>query len=410
MYISKRLGNIKESITLKLNEKVNLLQERGVRVYNLTAGQLPFKPLEELTQSIQTELNFLKSYQYSPVAGFPELRKKVRRYFESSRDISWKKKYEEEFDCIVSSGAKQSVFNALGAVIDEGDEVIMFTPFWNSYPEMVKFWGGVGVYVKGLDSSGHVPFLEELENKISPKTKMIILNSPNNPAGTQYPQDWMQGLAQILNKYKHILVLSDEVYFELAYFDPRPSYFYQFDNELLSRTIIVDGISKSMAGTGLRIGFAIGPHQIIQSMSKIQAQSTSGANSLIQMALYSFDWKQIESYLRPVRDHLRGNANILREKFYEAGLESIWYQPTAAFYFLVNFSITKVFKTKYNPDNLDRDFSEQICLDLLEKQGVALVPGSEFGIANSARLSLVLEEMHFREAIIRLTRFLTCQD
>ncbi|MDB9786887.1 pyridoxal phosphate-dependent aminotransferase [Bacteriovoracaceae bacterium] len=398
MVLAHRIEALNDSITLKVNEMVIQRQESGEKIFNLTGGQLPFKPMEELTQCIAAELNFLKSFQYAPVQGFVELRNKLKRQVEDSRNIS----LDEKYDVQITNGSKQAIFNALGAIINPGDEVIVLTPYWVSYPEIVKFWGGEIKFVKNQDMGGHVPFLEDISEAIGKKTRAIIINSPNNPSGIHYPVDWMKGLSEILSKNESIYIISDEIYFDLYYFDPVPSYFYQWNKSLLKRTIIVDGISKSMASTGLRVGYAIADNEIIQGMSKLQAQSTSATSSLMQMALLAFDWDKSKMYLEPVKNHLRTNANILRKKLMDIGLESIWYQTNSAFYFLIDFSRTPIFE-RYKSQG---DCSSSICVDLLEEYGVAVVPGGDFGQPNSARMSLVIEEVLFREALERLGQFL----
>lgn len=402
--ISKRVLSLKDSVTLKLNEKVSQMIEESKKVYNLTAGQLPFRPSESIETSILSELNFIKSYQYTSVAGIKELRTKFRCYIEKKRMIN----FEDvgHFDCIISNGAKQAIYNALGALINPDDEVILLAPFWISYPEMIRLWEGKSVIVKSDTHKGFLPSLDDLKNKITNKTKAIIVNSPNNPSGVHYPRDWMESFAKLLEEYPDIFVISDEIYYDLSYFDPSPSYFYQFNNELLKRTIIIDGISKSFALTGLRVGYSIGPKDILDGMTKLQGQTTSGANSLIQRALIQTDFSEVENYLRPIKIHLRGNAQIIKDVFDEYNLSIAWYQSLSAFYFLIDFQKTPLF-SNYRKKESDEDYSVKICEDLLENRGVAIVPGADFGVPNTGRISLVIEEAYFRESIQRIASFLT---
>jgi aspartate aminotransferase len=402
MELSSRVKGMPESVTLKLNSKAVELAEQGQQVYNLTAGQLPFRPPQDFIEAIRFELDFLKSYQYSPVAGFIELRKKIKQHIEISRGI----KLGDEFDCVVSNGAKHSISNILGAIVNPGDEVIIVAPYWISYPEMIKFCRAVPIVVQSSIFDVFTPPLSEIKKSISERTKAIIINSPNNPAGIHYSEEWMEQFAEILKENPHVSVISDEIYFEVCYYDPKPTYFYQKHPELLSRTIIVDGISKAFASTGLRIGYCIGPKDICKGIENLQGQLTSSANSLIQRAMINYNFSNSTHFLTPVKNHLRDNAIIIREKFKESNLMKCWYQPTSAFYFMIDFSQTPAFsKFKKNKDD-NTDFSYQICDEILETLGVVIVPGSDFGMPNSARISLVLQAQAMSEAIEKLVKYL----
>jgi aspartate aminotransferase len=401
MLLSSRVKGLSYSITMKLNEKALNMTDEGKVIYNLSGGQLPIKPLPEFIEKIHHQLNFLKSYQYSPVAGFPNLRKKLTKYVTEARNLP-PETFETDFDCIVSNGSKHVIYNALGALIDPGDEVILLAPFWVSYPEMVKFWGGTPQVVKSNVFDAFVPAIEDIRKVMTPRTKAIIVNSPNNPTGVHYSEAWMKEFAAFLHEFPDLIVLSDEVYSEIYYFDPKPSYFYQFDPTLLSRTIIIHAISKTLASTGLRLGYAIGPADLINAMGKIQGQTTSGPNSLIQRALMDFDLKFVETFLGPVKHHIRQNAAHLREKFRDSNLGHCWYQSTSAFYFMIDFSRTPLFARFES----DKDHSYAIADELLQNEGITVVPGSDFGLPNSARIALVIEEVPFQEAISKIIRYL----
>ena len=401
MLLSSRVKGLSYSITMKLNEKALNMSDEGKVIYNLSGGQLPIKPMAEFIEKIHHQLNFLKSYQYSTVAGVPKLRKKLIQYITESRNLT-AETFENDFDCIVSNGSKHSIYNALGALIDPGDEVILLAPYWVSYPEMIKFWGGIPTVVKSNVFDAFVPAIEDIRKAMSPRTKAIIVNSPNNPAGVHYSEAWMREFVEFLRDYPDLIVISDEVYSELYYFDPKPSYFYQIDPTLLSRTIITHAISKSLAATGLRLGYAIGPSTLINAMGKIQGQTTSGPNSLIQRALIDFDLSLIDTFLGPVRHHVRQNAATIREKFREANLGHCWYQSTSAFYFMIDFSRTPMFARF----EADKDHSYVIADELLQNEGITVVPGSDFGLPNSARIALVIEEVPFQEAISKIVKYL----
>ena len=410
MQLSKRSQLVPDSITLKLNEKAQALADNGHHIYNLTAGQLPFKPDYEFIEILSSQLKFLKSYQYAPVPGNPKLRKKFMDYTAKIRGVRFDN-LDEEYDCIISNGGKQSLYNVMGALVNPGDEVVLMAPHWVSYPEMIKFWGGELKVVKGHAFDAFTPSIEELREVVSKKTKLIVINSPNNPSGIHYSEKWMKEFALFLNDFPDLIVVSDEIYYTLNYFDPKPSYFYQFDQSLLNRTIIVDGISKSFACTGLRIGYCIAPKTVTTAISKIQAQTTSGASSLVQNALELYDFDNLDRYLEPIKEHLRTNSITLRETFRAYDLANCWYQTVSAFYYMVDFFQTPVFEKYSNSKSMTHfetpDYAAQICSDLLEQTGIAAVPSSDFGVKNAARISLVLEEVPFREAMEGLAKFLS---
>ncbi|HXH32292.1 MAG TPA: aminotransferase class I/II-fold pyridoxal phosphate-dependent enzyme [Bacteriovoracaceae bacterium] len=400
MQLSSRVKGIQDSITMKLNEKAIELTEEGKVIYNLSGGQLPVKPVADFVEKIHHQLNFLKSYQYSPSAGFAALRKKLLAQFALSRGLP-SELFETNWDAIVSNGSKHTLYNALGAVVDPEDEVILLAPYWVTYPEIVKFWGGVPRIVKSNVYDAFVPAIDDIKKIIGPKTKAIIVNSPNNPSGVHYSHEWMREFAKLLREYPQLIVISDEVYSDLCYFDPKPTYFYQIDQALLNQTIIVHAISKTLAATGLRLGYAIAPAEVAGAMSRIQGQTTSGPNSLIQRALLDFDLRSLEPFLTPIRNHIRHNAAILREKFREANLGHCWYQSTSAFYFMLDFSRTPMFKRF----DTEEDRSDFIIEELLGQEGILAVPGKDFGIPNSARISLVIEEIPFSEAISKIIKY-----
>lgn len=403
MKLSSRVSEINESVTLKLNAKAVALAEEGKEIYNLTAGQLPFRPMPEFTNLLRTELDFLKSYQYAPVPGFPELRKKIKNRLETSRDI----KLPDDFDCVIGNGAKHAIANVLGCLLDHHDEALLLAPYWVSYPEMVKFCRGIPVVVPSSSFDQFEPNLEDLEAAITNRTKVVIINSPNNPAGIHYSENWMRGFAEVMKRHPHVAIISDEIYYELSYFDPKPTFFYQFAPELLARTVIVDGISKTFASTGLRIGWCVCPQELASAVSKLQGQTTSGANSLVQRALSGFDLSSVETFLEPIKRHLRDNSETLREALRAQKQSHSWYQSTSAFYFLIDFTQTPAIKHFKQSDNDLKDYSFELCEKLLNDFGVAMVPGQAFGMPNTARLSLVMEKDSFKIACEKLTNFMT---
>ncbi len=398
---SKRVSSVSESITLKLNSMAVSLAESGRTVYNLTAGQLPFMPEEKITDLVKEKMGTLSSFQYSPAAGLVKLREKFIKRVEETRGINLSK---DSFDCVICNGAKHALTNVLLSMVDPLDEVIILAPYWISYVEMVNLAQGSPVIVSTTIKDELKIDLLELEKKINSKTKAIIINSPNNPSGTVYSNDWMMGFAKLLKKYPHVNVISDEIYCELTYNHPFPKFFYNFDESLLDRTIIIDGVSKTYALSGLRIGYAIGDKKFISKVSNLQGQTTSGPNSLIQAALVDYDFSRSTEFLKPICNHLKENALAIKEVFLKHDLSSLYYPVSAAFYFMIDFSKTKIFQEMGG--STSTDISGKICELLLDKTGVVMVPGTDFGLINSARISLVMEKKKFLEALEIIARFL----
>lgn len=396
--LSDRILGTSDSITMKLNEKALQLTEEGRVIYNLSGGQLPIKPPSEFTEKIHHQLNFLKSYQYPPSAGFKELRDKFLKLHAQKRGLE----KIDQLDCVISNGSKHSLYNVIGVLINPGDEVITLAPYWVSYPEMVKFWGGIIKVVRSNVFDAFTPAIDDIRKTITTKTKAIIINSPNNPAGIHYSDSWMKEFAILLTEFPDLIVISDEAYSDISYYDPKPTYFYQHDQELLNRTVIVHSISKTLAATGLRIGYTIAPSNIVEAIKRMQSQTTSGANSLIQRALIDYNFSSVDNFLIPIRNHIRLNAIYIQEIFRKQKLSHCWYQSTSGFYFMVDFSRTPMFE-RYDQDN---DHSYEIADKLLE-EGVLVVPGKDFGMPNSFRISLVLEEIPFQEALTKILKFLT---
>ena len=411
------------SITIEINERMQKLKQTGKEIYNLTLGQLPFRPESQFIQSLQQQLSFLHSYQYAPIQGVGDLREKFFLQWQKSRFFDQQlKDHVEEFDnleTIIGHGSKNILFNLLGVLINPGDEVILFSPYWVSFPEMIRFWGGIPKIVTCFQHDHFSPDLDHFEKIITSKTKAVILNSPNNPTGVHYSVNWMKQFSEILLKYNDLVIVSDEVYEQLFYYDPAPYYFYQNHIELLKRTYVVNGISKSLAATGLRIGTGIGPRIGIRAMTKLQGHSTSGANSLVQHALLNYNFVTLKPYLKEIHLNLRKCSEILKETLRANDLSTCWYQTTSAFYFMLDFRGTPVFKKKmfllqktiHDQVELSKtDLSQELCEELLEKFSVAIIPGSNFGLINSARLSYALDPTLFAKACERLCLFLNARE
>ena len=396
--LSERVRTLSESGTLKMSERAGAMVREGKKIYNLTAGELPFRPPKEFVQGIQGQLNALESYHYSPVAGIPSLREQVLRLHEQTRNISLDRA-GTEMGCMISHGGKHALANVFTAVLNPEDEVILMSPYWTSYPEQVKVCGGTPVVVETTRENHFTPELDRIRNAITSRTKIIVVNSPHNPTGIHYSAGWMEGFADLMKAHPEILIISDEIYYLLGYREPSPVYYYQKSPGLLRQTVIIDGISKFFASTGLRLGWAIAPTELIKGMSRLQGQITSGANSLVQRSLSGVDVPLIENYLKPIREHLRSNADAVESTLRDQGRAVICYRTDSAFYYLLDFSDTPHARGT-------ADCSNAVCEGLLEREGVVTAPGSAFGIPHSIRINLALEKKEFAEAMEKIARFM----
>ena len=303
-------------------------------------------------------------------------------------------------EIIVSSGAKQSVYNSILAIVNPGDEVIIPAPYWVSYPSMVSLAGGKSVIVQTDESTGFKVTSAQLNSAITSKTKMIILCNPSNPTGSAYTREELEDLAEVVLKYG-IYVLSDEIYEKLVYDDFNFTSFASLGSEIKNKTIIVNGISKTYAMTGWRIGYTAAPENIISAINKIQSHTTSHASSISQHAA-------IEAIAGPqyVINDMLNEFKKRREYFYN-GLISIsgitCYKPIGAFYLFPN--ISRLFHKRSDVLKVENSFD--FSMYLLYDAHIAAVPGSAFGSEGYLRLSYSTSMEHLHEAIYRLKKSLS---
>ena len=274
--LSNCLNRLEPSATLAMAQKSNELKAQGIDVINLSIGEPDFNTPESIKQAAHKAIDDNFSH-YSPVPGYLSLRQAIVNKLKRENGLEYT---SEQILC--SNGAKQSVCNAIMALVNEGDEVIIPAPYWVSYPQMVKLAGGTPVIVKADISQGFKMTPEQLEAAITPKTRVLILCSPSNPTGAVYTQDELASLAQVLMKHENVITLSDEIYEHINYCGQSAS--IAKEPGMQERTIIVNGVSKAYAMTGWRIGFIAAPLWIVKGCNKLQGQYTSGPCSVSQIA------------------------------------------------------------------------------------------------------------------------------
>ena len=404
MRASHRISDFKSSITLQLNAEAQELKAQGHNVINLTAGQLPFSPDELFIEKLKSFCDETSSFHYCPVSGDKALIKQVLEWSSSQRSVDL-----SNHGALISSGGKHSLSTLFCGLINPGDEVILLAPYWISYAPQIELYGGVCRIVESDFDHQLTPSIEAIKSQITSKTKAIVVNSPSNPSGIVYSEVWMQSFSKLVKDNPHLTVISDEIYRELSYQGNAPVYFYQYDSSLLDQTIIISGISKILASTGLRIGWTIAPKQFIASLTKLQGQLASGPNTLVQKALVDYGLENITEFLTPIKSHLLSNLETIKDVFTTYGIGDRFYQTEGAFYFLINFSGLPVHQAYQQSLDDEADYSADISRQLLSEAGVAVVPSGDFGLKNAARISLVSHPAEFREAIEKIAKLITAK-
>jgi len=386
MKLSERVKGIANSPTLAITAKAKSLKEEGREIISLGAGEPDFEtPAHVKEAAIKAiEEGFTT---YTATVGIQELREAICSSCKAERGLE----YTSE-QVIVSSGAKSSLFNAIQALVDEGDEVILPAPFWVSYPEQIKFAGGKTVVVETSEDNRFKMTVQGFKSAITDKTKLLIINSPSNPTGAVYTKEELAEIAQIAVE-NDIFIISDEIYRKVSYNKEVVS-IASLGEEVKKRTIIIDGVSKAYAMTGWRIGYAIGPKNVIKAMGRLQSHSTSNANSIAQKASLA----AIAGTQEPTNKMVE--AFKVRRDIITAGINNIKglkvAKPEGSFYIFVNVK-------ELLGEEIRDDY--QLVELLLEEVGVATVPGSAFGMAGYIRLSYATSEAEINEAIKRIAKF-----
>ena len=365
MQLSSRATSLTPSLTLSIDSKAKAMKSEGIDVCSFGAGEPDFDTPEHIKAAAiaSLEAGFTK---YTPSSGIPELRQAIAEKFLADNGLDYKPS-----QIIVSDGAKHSCYNAILATCQPGDEVIIPAPYWLSYPEMVRLAGADPVFVQTGEESGWKLTAEQFENAMTPRTKMIILNSPGNPTGAVYSRKELQAIAEVAAE-EEILILSDEIYEKLVYEGAEHISIASLGREYYDLSITVNGFSKSYAMTGWRLGYLAAPESIAKAIDSIQSHSTSNACSFAQKGAVA----ALKGDQQPVID-MRDEFNLRREYMLDrfAKMEHVSVvRPQGAFYVLVN--ISKLGLTSQN-------FADR----LLSKANVAVVPGIAFGDDRTVRFS-----------------------
>ena len=386
--LSDRVNRLAPSATLAMSQKSQELKAQGVDVINMSVGEPDFNTPDAIKAAAKQAIDDNWS-RYSPVPGYPSLRKAIVEKLKNENGLEFK-----ETQISVSNGAKQAVCNAIMALVNPGDEVIVPAPYWVSYPEMVKLADGTPVTIyAGIEQNFKIT-AEQLEAAITPKTKMLILCSPSNPTGSVYSKEELKALADVLAKYPNVYIIADEIYEHINYIGKHES-IAQFEN-VRERVIIVNGVSKAYAMTGWRIGFIAAAEWIVKGCNKLQGQYTSGPCSVSQIA-------SVEAYVgsqEPVAEmqkaFQRRRDLIVKLAKEIPGLEVN--VPEGAFYLFPKCS--SFYGKSYNGQTINN--SDDLAMYLLTEAHVATVGGTSFGAPDCFRMSYATSDENIIEAISRI--------
>ena len=389
--LSERVNRVKPSPTLAVTTRARELRAAGKDVIGLGAGEPDFDTPDHIKQAAIDAINngFTK---YTAVDGTPELKQAIITKFKSDNGLSY-----EPNQILVSSGGKQSFFNLAQALLDAGDEVIIPAPYWVSYPDMVLLADGSPVIVSaGIDQNFRIT-ADQLEQAITDKTKLFVINSPSNPTGVSYSQSELKALGEVLLKHPRIVIATDDMYEHIIWGDEPFCNILDACPKLMDRTVVLNGVSKAYSMTGWRIGYAGGPATLIGAMKKIQSQSTSNAASISQAAATAA-LNGPQDCIKPMLAAFKERHDyVLAELNKIAGVHCL--PSDGTFYSFPDMS--GAISSLENISN-DIEFSEYI----LEKTGVALVPGSAFGAEGYMRLSFATDMNSLKLALTRLQELL----
>jgi aspartate aminotransferase len=387
--LSNRIEAIQESATLAMAAKAREFKNKGIDVISLSLGEPDFKTPAHICDAAKKAIDDGKYFAYPPVPGYQDLREALAAKYQKENNVPYKAE-----NIVVSNGAKQSIANAFIALLNPGDEVIVFSPYWVSYDALVRLAEGIPVMVKGDIESDFKVTAKQLEAAITGKTKAIIFSSPCNPTGSVFSKKELQSIVDVVLKHPDIIVIADEIYEHINFTGEQVS-IASFPG-MLERTITVNGFAKGFAMTGWRVGYIAAPKWIADGCNKVQGQITSANCSIAQRAALAAISGDIQPTNEMVAEYRRRRDivfNLLKEI---PGVKSNY--PEGAFYFFPDVS---AFYGKSDGSKKIQN-GDDLCLYLLEKAHVSLVPGGAFGDENCVRLSYAASEKDLREALKRM--------
>ena len=392
-FLTDKINNLPASATLAMAAKARELKSKGIDIIGLSLGEPDFNIPEFIKKAAKKAIN--DNYNsYTPVDGYLDLKEAISKKFLRDNNLNYNTN-----DIVVSTGAKQSIANVIQAMVNPGEEVILLAPYWVSYSAIVEMAEGVPVVVKSDITTDFKVSAKNIEKKINAKTKMIILNSPNNPSGTVYTEKELRNIAKVLEKYPDIFILSDEIYEHINYGVKHFS-FAEIDS-MYNRTITVNGVAKAFAMTGWRIGYIGAPEWIAKACTKFQGQVTSGANCIAQKATIAALEAEV-SQITYMIDEFKQRKKLIIDLLSEIdGLNLN--DPDGAFYVFPD--VSKYFGKTIKGFKIEN--SSDFAMFLLEKAHVATVTGEAFGCPDNIRISYAASKENIIEAVKRIKHALS---
>ena len=388
MSLSSRLQRFAEPETLRMAKMGRELRAKGFDVIDLSLGEPDFDTPEHIKEATKKAVAENWSH-YPPVAGYPELREAICTKLKRDNNLDYKPE-----NILVSTGAKQSIANLIMALVDTGDEVVIPTPYWVSYSEIVKMSEGVPVMIRTTAESGYKVTPEQVEAAITPKTKLFMFSSPCNPTGAVYTKEELEGLAGVFKNHPDVYIMSDEIYEYINYVGKHES-IAQFD-EIKDRVVIINGLSKGFAMTGYRLAYIAGAPEIVKACEKIQGQITSGANAVTQRAAITALTSDLSSSKAMVKE-FEQRRNVILELLKDIpGI--CCYEPDGAFYVFPD--VSSYFGKSDGTTTVNN--SDELCFYILEKAHVTTVTGKAFGEDKCIRIAYTNSLPKIREGMQRI--------
>lgn len=393
MDLSNKAKQINPSITLEITAKAKELKESGIDVVSFSAGEPDFNTPDNIINAAVRAMKDGKT-KYTPTSGILELRKAICLKFKNDNDLSY-----NPSQIVVSTGAKQCLANTFLSILNKGDEVIIPIPYWVSYPELVKIADGVPIFVDTLKENDYKYSVDDLRKVVTNKTKAILLNSPNNPTGSIYSKEELIEIAEFA-KENDLIIISDEIYEKLIYDENKHVSIASISEDAYKRTIVINGLSKSYAMTGWRIGYSACSEEIAKLMSSIQSHVTSNINSVSQYAAIEALTGPQESISKMIEE-FKSRRNYMIDRLEK--IDGISYiMPKGAFYIMVNIGEYFGRSILGNVINSSLEFSKS----LLEEEQVAVIPGIAFGLDQYIRLSYATSRETIEVGLNRIENYL----
>jgi aspartate aminotransferase len=386
LQLSDRVNRIAASPTMMVVQAADQLKSKGIDVADFGAGEPDFPTPEHIKRACMVALEENRT-KYTPVPGISPLRQAICDWHKRELGSSY-----QSTECVVTVGGKQAIFNAVCALINPGDEVVMAAPYWVSYPDIVKYAGGKPVVIETRAEDGFILRAAEVERAITPRTRMVIANSPSNPTGGVIPRSEFERILEVCQR-RGVWLMTDECYSHFTYGDEKP-YSVASVPGAKSGLIVIGSLSKTFAMTGWRIGYALAPQPLIAAMTKLQSQSTSNPTSIAQYAALAAMTGPMDSVPVMLAEYARRRERIVQGLRTIAGIRCT--EPAGSFYVFPNVSACF---TKEMPN------SSAVASQLLEREHVALVPGEGFGAPGFLRLSYATSIDRIEEGLRRMSRF-----